>query len=161
MTNDSLTNDDVTQILRLIDELPDGELTLGKGGFTLSFRKGQAAAAPAAPQLQPVRAAAAAPAAAAPIMTAVLPDPLAPAAVEGVGIRAAMLGRFYRASSPGEAPFVEVGSKVRAGDTVCVIEVMKLFNSVSADISGTVIAIHVDNDSMVEFDQLLISIQPD
>lgn len=160
MTNDSLTNDDVTQILRLVDELPDGELTLGKGGFTLSFRKGQAAAAPAAPQLQPVRAAAA-PAAAAPVAAAVLPAPAAPAAVDGVGIRAAMLGRFYRASSPGEAPFVEVGSKVRAGDTVCVIEVMKLFNSVAADISGTVVAIHVDNDSMVEFDQLLISIQPD
>lgn len=159
MTNDSLTNDDVTQILRLVDELPDGELTLGKVGFTLSFRKGQAEAAPAAPQLQPVQAAAAP--AAAPVAAAVIPAPAAPAAVDGVGIRAAMLGRFYRASSPGEAPFVEVGSKVSAGDTVCVIEVMKLFNSVAADISGTVVAIHVDNDSMVEFDQLLISIQPD
>jgi acetyl-CoA carboxylase biotin carboxyl carrier protein len=161
MTHASLTNDDVTQILRLVDELPDGELTLGKGDFTLSIRKGLVTAGAAAPAVpQSVRAADPAPAPAAPTPVAA-PAGAVPAAVGSIGIRASMLGRFYRASSPGETPFVEVGSKVRQGDIVCVIEVMKLFNSVCTDISGTVVAIHVENDSMVEFDQLLISIQPD
>lgn len=162
MTNDSLTNDDVTQILRLVDQLPDGEVTLEKGGFALSIRKGIAAAGapvPAAPR--PVATASVASVPVAAPVVAPIPLPASAPVVEGVEIRASMLGRFYRASSPGEAPFVELGSKVRAGDIVCVIEVMKLFNSVATDVSGTVVAIHVDNDSMVEFDQLLITIQPD
>jgi acetyl-CoA carboxylase biotin carboxyl carrier protein len=71
-----------------------------------------------------------------------------------------MLGVFYRAPAPGEKPFVEVGQRVRADDTVCLIEVMKLFNSIRAGVDGEVIEILVENGGLVEFDQALIFIRP-
>jgi acetyl-CoA carboxylase biotin carboxyl carrier protein len=77
-----------------------------------------------------------------------------------VVIRAPMLGTFYRAPSPGEKPFVEVGQRVRADDTVCLIEVMKLFNSIRAGVDGEVVEILADNGGLVEFDQPLIFIAP-
>jgi acetyl-CoA carboxylase biotin carboxyl carrier protein len=70
-----------------------------------------------------------------------------------------MIGTFYRAASPGEPPFVEVGQKVGAGDTVCLIEVMKLFNSIHAGVDGTVTRILHENATLVEFDEPLIVIQ--
>lgn len=72
-----------------------------------------------------------------------------------------MLGTFYRAPAPGERPFVEVGDKVGPGDTVCLVEVMKLFNSVKAGVAGTVVKITVENGSMVEHGQTLILIESD
>ena len=75
-------------------------------------------------------------------------------------MRAPMLGLFYRASAPGENPFVEVGQRVRADDTVCLIEVMKLFNSIRAGVDGEIVKIPAENGAMVEFDQPLIYIRP-
>lgn len=77
-----------------------------------------------------------------------------------VAIRAPMLGRFYRAASPNDAPFVEVGSRIRPEDTVCLIEVMKLFNTVKAGLSGTIVEIIAENNAMVEYDQVLFTIEP-
>ena len=77
-----------------------------------------------------------------------------------VALRAPMLGTFYRASAPGEKPFVEVGQQVRADDTVCLIEVMKLFSSIRAGVDGEVVKILADNGNLVEFDQPLIFIKP-
>ena len=71
-----------------------------------------------------------------------------------------MLGVFYRASGPGEKPFVEVGQRVRADDTVCLIEVMKLFNTNRAGVDGKVVDILVENGGLVEFDQALIFVAP-
>jgi acetyl-CoA carboxylase biotin carboxyl carrier protein len=86
---------------------------------------------------------------------------VSPSVPEGVvAIRAPMLGVFYRAAAPGEKPFVEVGQRVRADDTVCLIEVMKLFNSIRAGVDGEVIKILVDNGSLIEFDHPLIFIKP-
>jgi acetyl-CoA carboxylase biotin carboxyl carrier protein len=72
-----------------------------------------------------------------------------------------MLGTFYRAPSPGEKPFVEVGQHVKAGDTVCLIEVMKLFNSISAGVDGTVVAIPAQNGVLVEYNQPLVYVMAD
>ena len=77
-----------------------------------------------------------------------------------MAIRAPTLGVFYQAPAPGEKPFVEVGQHVRADDTVCIIEVMKLFNSIRAGIDGEVVKILVENGELVEFDQPLIFIAP-
>ena len=71
-----------------------------------------------------------------------------------------MVGTFYRAPAPGEQPFVEVGQPVEATDTVCLIEVMKLFNSLQAGVDGEVAAILVDNEALVEYDQPLVLIRP-
>ena len=83
----------------------------------------------------------------------------AAAVAEGeVAIRAPMLGTFYRSPAPGEPPFVEIGKRVRADDTVCLIEVMKLFSSIKAGVDGLVDRILVENGSMIEFNQMLIII---
>ena len=77
-----------------------------------------------------------------------------------MSIRAPMLGVFYRAPAPGEKPFIEVGQRVRADDTVCLLEVMKLFNSIRAGVDGEVVNILIENGGMVEFDQPMIFVKP-
>ncbi len=85
-----------------------------------------------------------------------------PQLTEGiVAVRAPMLGTFYRTPAPGERPFVEVGDKVGADDTVCLVEVMKLFQSIKAGVAGTVVKIAVENGSMVEHGQTLVLIESD
>jgi acetyl-CoA carboxylase biotin carboxyl carrier protein len=69
-----------------------------------------------------------------------------------------MLGTFYRQEAPGKAPFVEVGSRVEAGTVVCVIEVMKMMNSIEAGVSGTVVEICADNAQLVEYGQPLFRV---
>ena len=69
-----------------------------------------------------------------------------------------MVGTFYRASSPGATPFVEVGQTVKAGDVLCIVEAMKMMNQIEADKSGTVGAILVEDGEAVEFDQPMITI---
>ncbi len=69
-----------------------------------------------------------------------------------------MVGTFYRASSPGAAPFVELGSVVKEGDTVCIIEAMKILNEIEADKSGTITQILVENGQVVEYGQPLFVI---
>jgi len=76
-----------------------------------------------------------------------------PAQFDGHVMKAPMVGTFYRASSPDAAPFVEVGQTVKAGDTLCVIEAMKLMNEIEADISGVIKAIQVENGQAVEYGQ--------
>jgi acetyl-CoA carboxylase biotin carboxyl carrier protein len=71
-----------------------------------------------------------------------------------------MVGVFYRAPQPGAPPFVEVGDVVAAGQTLCMLEAMKLFNELTADIDGRVRAIHVDNGQAVEFGTLLFELEP-
>jgi acetyl-CoA carboxylase biotin carboxyl carrier protein len=74
-------------------------------------------------------------------------------------VAAPMVGTFYRAASPGSPPFTEVGQRVREGDTLCIIESMKMMNQIKADHSGKIEAILVDNETPVEFDQPLFTIQ--
>ena len=71
-----------------------------------------------------------------------------------------MVGTFYRSSSPGATPFVEVGDPISPGQTLCILEAMKLMNEVKADIEGIVRAIHVENAQPVEFGQLLFELEP-
>ncbi len=75
-------------------------------------------------------------------------------------IKASMIGTFYRSPSPDKPEFVNVGDKITEGDTICVIEAMKLFNEIESEISGTVIKVLVDDASPIEFDQPLFLIDP-
>lgn len=108
-----------------------------------------------------VMAPAAAPAVAAPVAAsapAASADTPAPA-VEGKLVRSPMVGTFYAASSPGSAPFVKVGQNIQAGETIGIIEAMKMFNPIESDISGTVVRILVENGQPVEFDEPLMVLQ--
>ena len=114
-----------------------------------------AVAAPVA--AAPVVAAAPAPVAA-PVAAPAAPAPAAEAKVEGAQVASPMVGTFYRAPSPGAAPFVSVGDKVTAGQTLCIIEAMKLLNEIEAETSGTIKEICVENGQPVEFGQTLFII---
>ncbi len=104
------------------------------------------------PAAVPVAAAAAAPVAA--------PAPAAaPEAPSGHLVKSPMVGTFYRSAQPGAEPFVTVGSQVKEGDTLCIIEAMKLMNEIEADKSGTIKAVLADNGSPVEFGQPLFAIE--
>ena len=163
-TAPDLTHDDVARILKLIDEAPHlDEIRLEFGGVHLYVRRSAAGAfeSPPVPAAAPARPlpkeapAAAVPAPARPERAAEEPVP------EGATvIRAPMLGTFYRSSAPGEKPFVETGQRVKACDTVCLIEVMKLFNSISAGVNGTVLRILVENGALVEYNQPMLYVMP-
>lgn len=152
-----LTHEDVQRILKIIDDAEHlEELDLVYGDFRLHIRRhgsGDRPAQSASPPAAPAPAAASAPAAKP--KTAAQPVP------EGmVAIRAPMLGTFYRSPSPGEKPFVEVGQRVKVDDTVCLIEVMKLFNSIKAGVDGKVAEIRVANAALVEYNEVIIVIEP-
>ncbi|MFT3813758.1 MAG: acetyl-CoA carboxylase biotin carboxyl carrier protein [Acidovorax sp.] len=88
-----------------------------------------------------------------------LPAPAAAAAAAGHTVKSPMVGTFYRAASPGAKPFVEVGNQVKEGDTICIIEAMKILNEIEADKSGTVTKILGENGQAVEYGQPLFVIE--
>jgi len=83
------------------------------------------------------------------------------AAAKGLEIKSPMIGTFYRTSNPDSPPFVSVGDKITKGQTVCIIEAMKLFNEIESEVSGTIIKVMVENASPVEYDQVLFVVEPD
>ena len=90
--------------------------------------------------------------------------PKAPEAAPGkktVEIKSPMIGTFYRSSNPDTPPFVSVGDKVTKGQTVCIIEAMKLFNEIESEVSGTIVKALLENASPVEYDQVLFVVEPD
>lgn len=89
----------------------------------------------------------------------------APAAVapgkKTIEIKSPMIGTFYRSSTPDTPPFVSVGDKITKGQTVCIIEAMKLFNEIESEVSGTIVKIPLENATPVEYDQVLFVVEPD
>lgn len=127
----------------------EGKVRIVKSGTTVVQQYMAAAPVPAA--AAPAAAAAAAPE---------LPAPVA-AAEEPAGhqVKSPMVGTFYRASSPGAKSFVEVGNVVQEGDTICIIEAMKILNEIEADKSGTVTRVLCENGQAVEYGQPLVVIE--
>lgn len=78
-----------------------------------------------------------------------------------VDIKSPMIGTFYRSGNPDQPPFVSVGDKVTKGQTLCIIEAMKLFNEIESEVSGTLVKVNVENASPVEYDQVLFVVEPD
>ena len=85
--------------------------------------------------------------------------PVAPAASTGHTVKSPMVGTFYRSSSPGSAPFIQIGSVVKEGDTLCIIEAMKILNEIESDKSGTVTQILCENGQAVEYGQPLFIVE--
>lgn len=113
------------------------------------------AAAPVAPAPQAVPA---------PVpVAAPAPAPAAPAANDEdkyITVKSPMIGTFYRSPSPDKPVFVEVGSQIKPGDAVCIIEAMKLFNEIEAEVSGKIVKVLVDDATPVEYDQPLFLVDP-
>jgi acetyl-CoA carboxylase biotin carboxyl carrier protein len=154
---------DIRKIKKLIDliqesdvaeiEISEGEesVRISRTSSVVPNYAAQAPAQYAVPAAAPAPAATPAPAAEA--------APTESKANDANAVRSPMVGTFYRSSSPEAAAFVEVGQTVAAGDVICIIEAMKMFNQIEADRSGTVTAILVENGHPVEFDEPLIVIE--
>jgi acetyl-CoA carboxylase biotin carboxyl carrier protein len=155
---------DVQQVRELIELMVEHELSeikVREGETAISLRKGatgvEVAATPAA---APIPSAAAAPASLQPAAVEA-PSPDAPAKDDGlIPISSPMVGTYYSAPEPDSPPFVTVGSEVTADTTICVIEAMKVFNEIKAEVAGTVEEIVVTDQQAVEFGQPLMMVRP-
>ncbi len=156
---------EIQNLIKFVAKSGATEVKLEMDDFKITIKTTEAGAAeasyfqhyPASQQMQPMMQQPAAPAAA----------PAAPVAIPAVDdnskyivIKSPMIGTLYRKPAPDKAPFVEVGATISKGDTVCVIEAMKLFNEIESEISGKIVKILVDDMSPVEFDQPLFLVDP-
>ena len=143
------------KLIDLVQESGIAELEITEGEEKVKIVKGGAVAlvapAPVAPSTAAATAATPASAAAVPAVTGAEPA----AGQEGHVVKAPMVGTFYRSPSPDAKAFVELGQAVKEGDTICIIEAMKLMNEIEADASGTIKAILVENGQPVEYGQPL------
>jgi acetyl-CoA carboxylase biotin carboxyl carrier protein len=183
----ALNDEDVREILRIIDESPLDELLIETEGFVLHVlrgrptgdttvlppgktRGGQSVVSPVAPVGRD-RTVDEAPGPETPSpVVPVGPDPTvdeapgpetsSPPSDGTVTIGAPVLGTFYRAEGPGQNPFVEVGSRVEPDTTVCIIEVMKMMNSVPAGVAGTIVQVCPQNAALVEYGEPLFRVEP-
>jgi acetyl-CoA carboxylase biotin carboxyl carrier protein len=146
-----LTDDDVREILRIVDESDVDELSIQTDGFSLHVLRNGASASSSTEILRPAAPASTAPPASQAHETADDPDT--------VVVPSPMLGTFYRAEAPGAAPFVEVGATVGPDSTVCIIEVMKMMNSVAAGVTGTVVEVCAENGELVEYGEPLLRVR--
>ncbi len=144
----------VKKLIELLDESGIAEIEISEGEDSVRISRYAPGMAPATVIAAPVVAPApivAAPAAADPVAAA----PAAEPEDDGYAVTAPMVGTFYSATSPGAAPFVQVGDQVNEGDTLCIIEAMKMMNQIEAEISGTIKSIRVQNGDPVEYGQTL------
>jgi oxaloacetate decarboxylase alpha subunit len=147
---DQLRAERIKELVRIVQESGIGEVTIEEAGMRVSVRSTEEAPAGA-------------PRAAAPLAEPEGEEEPAPVAAPSNGlirVEAPMVGTFYRAPQPGAPPFVEEGQPVSVGQTLCILEAMKLMNEVKAEVPGIVRAIHVENAEPVEYGQLLIELEP-
>lgn len=147
----------VKKLIELLEESNIDEIEIAEGEESIRISRTSRIQA----QMAPAHYAVQAPAAPAPAAAPAAPQPEAPAAKTepaGHAVKSPMVGTFYRSPSPTSGPFVEVGQKVSAGDTICIVEAMKMMNQIEADKSGTITEILVENGEPVEFDQPLVTI---
>ncbi len=148
----------VKKLIELLDESGIAEIEITEGEEAVRISR-YAANAPAAAPVMAAAPVAAAPAQAAPATPApASPITMAEAEEEGHVVMAPMVGTFYSAASPGAAPFVQVGDRIGIGDTLCIIEAMKMMNQIEAEVSGTIKSIRVQNGEPVEYGQILFVI---
>jgi acetyl-CoA carboxylase biotin carboxyl carrier protein len=143
----------VKKLIELLEESDIAELEIHEGEESVRISRITQTATQvvaAAPLAAPVAAAPAAP---------VTETPAGEPEISGHKVTAPMVGSFYRSASPGSAPFVEVGQSVSVGDTLCIIEAMKLLNQIEADKAGTVKAILAENGEPIEYGQTLFVIE--
>lgn len=153
----------IKKLIELLEESNLAELEIREGEETVRLSrwpKNLPVSVTQAPMAMPA-AAAPAPAPAAPATNAAIAAPGSKPENQHDGhvVRAPMVGTYYAGSSPGAAPFVKVGQQIKVGDTLGIIEAMKMFNPIESEIAGTVVKILVENGQPVEFDEPLVVIQ--
>jgi acetyl-CoA carboxylase biotin carboxyl carrier protein len=155
----------IQELIKLINKSNIGEVSIEEKGFKLTIKQKEEAAQNvfAAPQQFPQSFQA---------PSAATPQATAPAAAEKtknasdsatdnlITIKSPMIGTFYRSSTPGKPPFIEIGDDITPGKVVCIIEAMKLFNEIESEVKGRIVKVLADDASPVEYDQPLFLIDP-
>ena len=156
----SLTYDEIAEIIKLIDSSSCDELIVETGDIKLVVRRNGASAGAAAEYVErgsaPVTVSPTAPRKA----RAAAPKVAAAAAAGQIEVAAPMVGTFYRAPNPEARAFVDVGDVVGVGDALCLIEVMKLFTTINAEVAGRIVQIGAENGELVEYGRTLFVIEP-
>ncbi|MBQ4798622.1 acetyl-CoA carboxylase biotin carboxyl carrier protein [Pseudoalteromonas sp. MMG006] len=149
----------IKKLIELVEESGIAELEITEGEESVRINRNNMSAGPGYAQFAPPQYA---PAPAAPVAAAApvaVEADAAPAAPTGHQVKSPMVGSFYSAASPEAPAYVEVGSQVKVGDTLCIIEAMKMMNQIEADKAGTIKAILAENGEPIEFDQPLFIIE--
>lgn len=150
----------IQDLIKFVQKSGVNEVSIEENDFKITIKTNQAAthvtasipvAAPVVAAPAPVAAAPAAPTTAAPVSSE---------SDNYLTIKSPMIGTFYRSASPDKPAFVNVGDEIKAGQVLCVVEAMKLFNEIEAEISGRIVKVLVDNASPIEFDQPLFLVEP-
>jgi acetyl-CoA carboxylase biotin carboxyl carrier protein len=158
---------EIQNLIKFVAKSGATEVKLEMDDFKITIKTTEAGAAEASyfqhyPSGQPMQQMVQQPVSQAPAPSAPA-APVAPAADDNskyIVIKSPMIGTLYRKPAPDKSPFVEVGASISKGDTVCVIEAMKLFNEIESEVSGKIVKILVDDMSPVEFDQPLFLVDP-
>lgn len=155
----------IQELIKAVNKSDLNELSIKDGDFEITIKQ-----TPEEQKQQVVTVQAPQPVAqqlaAAPAPAAQQPQPEAPAAPAPqqadnlVTIKSPMIGTFYRSPKPGEPPFINVGDSISEGQHICIIEAMKLFNEIEAEVSGKIVKVLVDDASPVEYDQPLFQVEP-
>ena len=159
--------DEINRILDMVREHELSEFELEREGFKIKIKKGTLVNAsgpftmPMMQQVAPAAQPAPASAAPAPSLEAV-PPPAAPASdeVDFAIVKSPIVGTFFRAAEPGAPPFVDVGTTVKKGQVLCIIEAMKLMNEIDSEYDGEVVKVYVENGQPVQYGERLFAIKP-
>jgi acetyl-CoA carboxylase biotin carboxyl carrier protein len=156
-----MNNEEIKDLIKLVSKLGLGKVEIEKDGFKINIKGPNMvpsgvymAPQVAAPQINNVPP---------PAPAAITTEPVVSTPSESsstITIKSSMIGTFYRSSSPDKPAFVEVGSEIKKGDKICIIEAMKLFNEIESEVSGRIVKVLVDDATPVEFDQPLFLVEP-
>jgi acetyl-CoA carboxylase biotin carboxyl carrier protein len=154
-----MNNEEIKDLIKLVSKLGLGKVEIEKDGFKINIK---------GPNMVPSGVYMAPPVATPMTNTPPTPSPVASEPVVStptessstITIKSSMIGTFYRSSSPDKPPFAEVGSEIKKGDKICIIEAMKLFNEIESEVSGRIVKVLVDDATPVEFDQPLFLVEP-
>jgi len=149
----------VKKLIELLEQSNVAEIEIHEGEESVRISRHGAASPILMPSAMPIAAPAAGPAPAAATTPAPSPDDELLDGLAGEVVRSPMVGTFYRAPAPGSGPFVEEGQRVKSGDTLCIIEAMKILNQIECEHAGTVRRILVENGQPVEYNQPLFVIE--
>jgi acetyl-CoA carboxylase biotin carboxyl carrier protein len=156
-----MNNEEIKDIIKLVSKLGLGKVEIEKDGFKINIKGPNMV--PSGVYVAPQVAAPQINNAPTPAPAAITSEPVVSTPSESsstITIKSSMIGTFYRSSSPDKPAFIEVGSEIKKGDKICIIEAMKLFNEIESEVSGRIVKVLVDDATPVEFDQPLFLVEP-
>jgi acetyl-CoA carboxylase biotin carboxyl carrier protein len=149
-----MTTEEIRELIKLVAKTGIGRVEIERDDFFIAIDGGTNSIHEAPQVIQQAAITTPAP------VAQVVAEPVAEVASNLITIKSSMIGTFYRSTSPEKDPFVSVGTMIQKGDKICIIEAMKLFNEIEAEVSGKIVKVLIDDSSPVEYDQPLFLVEP-